>query len=417
MSTVPVTSRGRIDDGLGQRAAKVVPGGMYGHLSVARLPADYPQFWSRGEGARIWDVDGREFVDLMCSWGPILLGHAHPTVNAAAAAAMAEGDVFNGPTRQMVELAERWTAGVPHADWAMFAKNGNDATTLAVVIARAATGRGKVLMATGSYHGIGGWSLGPDAAGMTPQDYANTIFFEYNDLASVEAAATLAGDDLAAIVATPIRHDVFRDLELPDPAFARGLRALCDRTGAALILDDVRCGLRLDTRGSWEALGVRPDLSAWSKSLANGHALAILLGNDAHREAAQQVTATGSFWMAGAPMAAALATLDVLEQIDGIATMRRAGERLQAGLREQGAAHGLEVTVSGPPQLPFLTFADDPKFERAVVWAGACACNGVYLHPVHNWFISTAHDDATIDRALAGTDAAFATVAATYGAD
>jgi glutamate-1-semialdehyde 2,1-aminomutase len=288
---------------------------------------------------------------------------------------------------------------------------------LALVIARASTGRSKVLVAHGSYHGIAGWSLGPDAQGMTPQDHANTIFFDYNDLASVESAVALAGDDLAAIVATPIRHDVFRDLELPDPEFARGIRAICDRTGAALIIDDVRCGLRLDTRGSWESLGVRPDLSAWSKSLANGHPLALLLGNEARREAAARVTATGSFWMAGAPMAAALATLDVLKETDGIATMAASGRRLQEGLRAQATAHGLQVSVSGPPQLPFMTFADDPKFERAALWAGACARNGVYLHPVHNWFLSTAHDAETIDRALAGTDEAFTAVRSAYGAD
>jgi glutamate-1-semialdehyde 2,1-aminomutase len=178
----------------------------------------------------------------------------------------------------------------------------------------------------------------------------------------------------------------------------------------------VRCGLRLDTRGSWEALGVRADLSAWSKSLANGHALAALMGADALREAATRIYATGSFWMAGAPMAAALTTLDLLDETDGIATMRASGQRLQDGLREQAAAHGLEVTVSGPPQLPFMSFADDPDWTTSALWAGACALNGVYLHPVHNWFLSTAHDDETIDRARQGTDAAFAAVRAERGA-
>ncbi|HEU4974128.1 MAG TPA: aminotransferase class III-fold pyridoxal phosphate-dependent enzyme [Baekduia sp.] len=416
MTAVSTALHGTGDDALRQRAANVVPGGMYGHLSVQRLPAGYPQFWARGDGARIWDVDGREYVDFMCSFGPILLGHAHPVVDAAAKAALDGGDVFNGPAPVMVDLAERLVDNVAHADWVMFAKNGTDATQLAVVVARAATGRSKVLIARGSYHGIGGWSLGPDAVGMTPQDYANTIYFEYNDLASVESAVALAGDDVAAIVVTPIRHDVFRDLEAPAPEFARGVRALCDRLGAALVVDDVRCGLRLDTRGSWEALGVRPDLSAWSKSLANGHALAALMGADGLRDAATRVTATGSFWMAKAPMAAAMATLDVLEQEDGISRMRAAGQRLQDGLREQAVAHGLTVTVSGPPQLPFLSFADDPGFAKAMTWAGACAQHGVYLHPVHNWFLSTAHDAGTIDRALEGTDAAFAIVADQHGA-
>ena len=417
MSAVTSTPRGGVDAGLRERARKVVPGGVYGHLSVNRMPPGYPQFWARGEGARIWDVDGKEYIDLMCSFGPILLGHSHPKVDEAAKAALDGGDLFNGPGPVMVELAERLVDEVAHADWVMFSKNGNDATTLAVVVARAATGRSKVLVARGSYHGIAGWSLGPDATGMTPQDHANTIFFEYNDLASVESAVSLAGDDVAAIVVTPIRHDVFRDLEPPDPAFARGLRALCDRIGAVLIFDDVRCGLRLDTRGSWEALGVRPDLSAWSKSLANGHALAALMGAEPLRDAAKRVTATGSFWLAGAPMASALATLDAFDEIDGIAVMRESGQRLQDGLREQAVSHGLQVSVTGPPQLPFLSFADDPDWAKAARWSSGCAAHGVYLHPVHNWFLSTAHDAETIDRALSGTDAAFAAVRAEFGAD
>jgi glutamate-1-semialdehyde 2,1-aminomutase len=417
MHAVPTTAIGTVDAALRERARKVVPGGVQGHLSVNRMPPGYPQFWARGEGARIWDVDGNEYVDLMCSFGPILLGHAHPRVDAAAKAALEGGDVFNGPAPVMVDLAERLVDDVAHADWVMFAKNGNDATTLGLVVARAATGRSKVLVARGSYHGIAGWSLGPNAKGMTPQDQANTIFFEYNDLASVQSAVTLAGDDVAAIVVTPIRHDVFRDLEPPDPEFARGIRALCDRIGAALIIDDVRCGLRIDKRGSWESLGVRPDLSAWSKSLANGHALATLMGAEGLRDAATRVTATGSFWLAAAPMAAAMATLDVLEEIDGVEVMGTAGRRLQAGLREQGTAHDLAVSVSGPPQLPFLSFADDPEWAKAALWAGTCAANGVYLHPVHNWFLSTAHDAETIDRALRGTDAAFAAVRAVFGSD
>ncbi|WP_022930215.1 aminotransferase class III-fold pyridoxal phosphate-dependent enzyme [Patulibacter americanus] len=419
MTTTPLaTTVGANDSELRLRAQRVVPGGMYGHLNARHMPEGYPQFFARGEGCRIWDVDGREYLDFMCSWGPILLGHAHPVVDAAATAAMATGDVLNGPTPHMVELAELLVDQVPHADWTMFAKNGNDVTTLGVVVARAATGHRKVLVANNSYHGIAGWSSRPGVSGMTPEDHANTVFFDYNDLASVEAAVAEAGeDDVAAIVVTPIRHDVFRDLEPADPEFARGVRAVCDRVGAALIVDDVRCGLRLDLRGSWEALGVRADLSAWSKSLANGHPLAVLLGAEAFREAASGVTATGSFWMAGAPMAAAVATINVLRETDGIGTMRDSGQRFQDGLAAQAAAHGLQVTVSGPPQLPFLSFAGDATFERAKRWTGECAQNGVFLHPVHNWFLSAAHDAASIDAALERTDEAFATLRGVYGAD
>lgn len=389
---------------------------MYGHLSTARLGDGYPQFFARGEGARVWDVDGREFIDLMCSFGPILLGHAHPEVDATAAATAARGDVLNGPGTEVVELAELLVEQVAHADWVMFAKNGTDATTLAVLTARAETGHRKVLIARGSYHGMAAWSSPPDAPGMTPEDHANTAYFEYNDLASVEDAVAQAGaEDIAAIVCTPYRHDILRDQEPVEPEFARGVRDICDRVGAALILDDVRCGLRIDPRGSWEAVGVRPDLSAWSKSLANGYPLAALLGADPFREAAGRITATGSFWFAGAPIAAALTTSRIFNEIDSVELMRASGARLQAGLAAQAQSYGLRVRVSGPPQMPLLLFADDPGFEKTREWARACARHGVYLHPVHNWFLSTAHDEATIDVALKRTDEAFREVRRVFG--
>lgn len=391
---------------------------MYGHLSTARFTDDYPQFFARGEGARIWDVDGREFIDLMCTFGPILLGHAHPEVDAVHAQTAARGDVLNGPGPEMVELAELLVDRVPHADWVMFSKNGTDATGMALTTARAATGRSKVLMARNSYHGIDPWALPPEAPGTTAEDHLNTVFFDYNDLDSVEAAVLTAGEDqIAAIVCTPHRHDVFTDQLPVDPAFARGVREICDRLDAALILDDVRCGVRIDVRGSWEVLGVRPDLSAWSKSMANGYALAALLGNDRFRDAAGRIVATGSFWMAAAPMAAALTTIRILEETDGIATMRASGTRLQEGLRAQATDHGFTVSVSGPPAMPMLLFDEDPDFEKVRAWAGACAKHGVYLHPVHNWFLSTAHDAATIDAALERTDRAFADLRGTLGGD
>jgi len=418
LSIVPAERTREIDTALRARAARVVPGGMHGHLDAAFLPPEYPQFFERGEGCRLWDVDGNEYVDLMCSWGPILLGYRHPEVERAAAEQAAVGDVLNGPTPLMVELAETFVDQVPHADWTMFCKNGTDATTMGVVVARSATGRRKVLIARGSYHGIASWSTRVDAPGTTPEDHANTVYFEYNDLPSLEAAVAEAGaKDVAAVVVTPIRHDLRSDLEPPTQAFAEGLRAICDRVGAALLLDDIRGGLRLGMGGSWEELGVRPDLSAWSKAIANGHALAVLLGSEPWREGANAVFATGSFWMAAAPMAASLATLRILREGDGLEQMRRAGERLQQGLREQGRSHGLEINVSGPPQLPFLSFAGDHMNQRAMVWAGECAKNGVYLHPYHNWFISAAHDDSSIDRALEGTDEAFRTIRSKDGAD
>jgi glutamate-1-semialdehyde 2,1-aminomutase len=399
-----------VDAGLRARAAKVVPGGVYGHQSVTSLPSGYPQYMSRGLGSHVWDADGNEYIDLMCSWGPVILGHRHPGVEAAAARQAAEADCQNGPSARMVELAEAMTQMVDHADWAMFSKNGTDATTQCLTIARAATGRRKILVATGAYHGADPWCT-PNPRGVLPEDRAHLVPYRYNDLASVDAAMAVVGDDLAGVVVSPIRHDISVDLELPDPAFAAGLRSLCNRSGAALILDDVRCGLRLHHGSSWEPLGVAPDLSAWSKAIANGYALGAILGRDSLREAARSIYTTGSFWFGAVSMAASLATLQILEDEDTVGRMVDIGSRLRRGLAEQAGAHGIDISLSGPVQMPFLTFAGDDDFALADVFARQAILGGVWLHPRHNWFVSGAMDEADVDQVLSVTDAAFGQVA------
>ncbi len=402
------------DAALRQRARAVIPGGMYGHQNARSLPASFPQYLARGEGCHIWDADGNEYIDFMCSYGPIVLGHCHPVVDAAAARQQALGDCQNGPSERIVELAELMVATVDHADWAIFAKNGTDATTICVTVARAGTGRQKVLVARGAYHGAAPWCT-PNHLGTTDADRAHLIPYVYNDLASVEAAAAEAGDDLAAIVASPFRHDARHDQELVDPEFARGLRRLCDARDAALILDDVRCGFRLSLAGSWAPIGVRPDLSAWSKAIANGYALGAVLGNDRFRDGAKRIYTTGSFWFASVSMAAAVATIETLREIDAVAIMTAAGQRLRDGLAAQAAAHGVAINQTGPVQMPFLTFAGDQDFAMANVFTGEAATRGVYLHPWHNWFLSAAHTADDVDTALLATDDAFAAVRRQFG--
>ncbi|WP_441958409.1 aminotransferase class III-fold pyridoxal phosphate-dependent enzyme [Mycolicibacterium houstonense] len=398
------------DSALTKRAELVVPGGMYGHMNVRSFSATLPQYMASGDGCRITDTDGNTYLDFMCGWGPVVLGHRNPAVQQAVSEQISRGDCLNGAAPTMVELAELLVDTVAHADWALLAKNGTDATTTCVTIARAATGRRKVLIANGAYHGAVPWCT-PVTAGVTPEDRAHLDYFEYNDLGSVRAAAERAGADLAAVIVCPFRHDVHRDQELADPGFARGLRELCDRTGAALILDDVRCGFRLDLAGSWEPLGVRPDLSAWSKAIANGYALAAVTGTDALRTAAREIYATGSFWFSAVSMAAAIATIRELRDTDAMERMRASGQRLRDGLAAQARAHGFEVVQTGPVQMPLLRFAGDDDFSQTRRWCDEVGARGVYLHPYHNWFLNAAHTTADIDDALERTDDAFAALA------
>lgn len=397
------------DSALRRRARRVIPGGMWGHMNAANLPEGYPQFFARAEGCRLWDVDGNEYVDFMCSYGPVVLGHHHPEVEEAARRQEALGDCMNGPAEVMVELAERVVEMIAHADWVQFQKNGTDATTVCVMLARAGTGRRKILVARGAYHGAAPWCT-PSLAGVTAEDRAHLIHFEYNDTASLDAAATQAGDDLAGIIVSAFRHDVGRDQELPTHAFARRCREICNRTGAALIVDDVRAGFRLNLAGSWENVGVRPDLSAWSKSIANGRALAAVTGNDRFRDAATKIFTTGSFWCEAVPMAAAVATLDVLKRDAAPARMEKTGTMLREGLDSLSRKHGVPIRQTGPVQMPLVLFEDDAENRKGRAFCGAALRAGAYFHPRHNMFLSAAHTEADIGRALEAAEAGFTAV-------
>ncbi len=414
MSLITSTT-GPLDSALRRRASTSLPYGVYGHVTADLLWPGAPQFVARAEGSRFWDVDGNEYVDLMCSWGPILLGHRHPAVEEAVARQHALVDAGNGPAPVMIELAERLVSVVDHAAWTMLAKNGGDATTLCLTIARAHTGRATILTAGGAYHGALPW-CSPGDRGIVPGDRAHLAHYVFNDLDSVLAAAAAHEGDLAGIVVSPFKHDAGYDQELPDPAFARGLRDLCDRTGALLILDDVRAGFRLAFGSSWEPLGVAPDLSAWSKGIANGYALSAVLGAEHVRAAAASVYATGSFWYSADAMAASLATLDVLEREDGVAAMRRWGVRLWDGIEAQARERGVAIVLTGHATMPYLTFPGDVDHALGELFAAVCAREGLYVHPRHNWFVSTALSDADLDAALRATGRALDAVAAGPGA-
>jgi glutamate-1-semialdehyde 2,1-aminomutase len=408
-------TRTRANDArLRQRARAVIPGGMYGHMSASGLPPEYPQFYQRSQGSHVWDVDGNEYIDLMCSFGPIILGHKHPKVEAAVAAQLADGDTQAGPAACMVDAAELLVDRVAHADWAMFAKNGTDATTTCLTIARAATGRAKVLAAAGAYHGSAPWCT-VRMDGVTPEDRANLVYYTFNDIASVHRALDEAGGEAAAIIVSPFKHDAGFDEEMVDPQFALQLRALCDRTGAALVLDEVRAGFRLNDGGSWEPLGVSPDLSAWSKAIGNGYPIAAILGSAELREAASRIFVTGSFWFQAVPMAAAVATITAIREEGAVAAMEHTGTLLQQGIERQAAEAGLRIGMTGPPAMPNLTFAEDEDLAKGKTFCGTVAAHGVIVHPRHNWFLSAAHSDHDIERALDATSAGFQAVRAQFG--
>lgn len=392
---------------LKERAARVIPGGMYGHESTALLPADFPQFFSRAKGTRLWDADDNCYIDFMCAYGPNLLGYRHPEIEAAAQAQMARGDTMTGPSEAMVMLAETMVDMIDHADWAMFCKNGTDATSMAAVIARAHTGRSKILVGRGVYHGAAPWWT-PGPNGILPEDRGNIVYFRDQDAQSLADVVKTHQGNIAAVFTTPFRHETFRDQSELSVEFALAARKLCDREGAILVLDEVRTGFRLSRGSAWQALGVKPDLTAFGKVVANGYPISALVGADKLRDAVQSIYVTGSFWFSAVPMAAAVQTLNLIQSTDYLERLTLAGQLLRDGLDDQARKYGFSLRQSGPVQMPQILFDDDPEMRMGFFWTASAVRRGVYLHPYHNMFMNAAMTPADVEEALVATEEAFA---------
>lgn len=390
-----------------ERATRVIPGGIYGHVSpTLTVPGEFPYYAARAEGCRYWDVDGNEYIDFTCGYGPIVLGHKHPEIEEAAARQRHEGDCFNHPTPLMVELAERLVALVDFADWAVFGKNGSDMTTWAVQIAREYTGRKKVLRAAKSYHGVGTWCT-PSHGGVIEEERAHVHEFVWNDLNSVEDLIKRHRNQIAALIVTPFLHPPFQESILPAEGFLPGLQSICHREGIVFILDDVRAGFRLHLGGSHRYFGFEPDMICFSKAIGNGYPISAALGRSELKIAASRVFLTGSFWFSAVPMAAALACLRVLERDNAIAHMQSMGEALMSGLQARASKHGLQIRASGPSSMPLMTFANETNLKRQQRFCAEAVHRGVFFHPHHNWFLCAAHRQKDIEQALEAADEAF----------
>jgi len=392
------------NDAMFERALQLVPGGAYGH--AAMTPPGLPRFFATGKGALITDVDGNEYIDFMCGYGPNLLGMRHERVEEAAATQRSLGDCFSGPTPQWIDLAEALVERINHADWAMFNKNGTDATTLCMTVSRNNTGKRKILVARDAYHGAAPWCT-PSMGGVLPEDRAHLVYYRYNDLDSINEVLTGIEGDVSGIIVSPFKHDAFVDQELPTQEFASGVREICDRLDAHLIIDEVRGGFRTCRGGSWEHLGVDADLSAWGKALGNGYAISAVVGTEATREGATTVYTTGSFWYAGVAMAAANETLRVADEIDLPGILGTSGSRFRNGLDDLAATYGFSLRQTGPVSMPMIIFDDDDDLGKGTFFSENAADQGVYWHPYHNMFLSAAHTADVIDEALGRLERSF----------
>jgi glutamate-1-semialdehyde 2,1-aminomutase len=344
-----------------ERAMRVIPRGVSSGHRVG-----WDQVLTRASGAYVYDMTGKRYIDYLNAWGPIVLGHAHPEVNAAVAHAAATCDLTGvGPQFQEVDVAERICEVMPSAEKVAFCTSGTDATMHAIHVARAATGRRKVLKFHGTYHG---WSdviaVGssrvdsspdapletPNSAGLHSGALADVLVVEWNDEAGVRAVFEQHGDHLAAVFCEPYVHSF--GCVAPAPGFLELLRERCDANGSVLIFDEIKTGFRSAIGGYQSICGVTPDITAFGKAVANGYALAGIGGRDAVMEhlgaySGQRATIDGTYNAAPYALAAAKKTLEIMERDEVFPELYRLGEQLHTGLQKAADEAGAAVSVVG----------------------------------------------------------------------
>lgn len=421
-----------ISEELFERAKKVLPGGVNSPVRAYRAVGMAPRFITRADGAYIYDEDGKKYIDYVCSWGPMILGHNHPVIREAVEKAVKDGLSFGAPTRREVEIAELMCDLVPGIEMVRMVNSGTEAVMSALRLARGATGRDKLIKFEGCYHGhsdcmlvnAGSSALAgghPSSAGVPVGAAKDTLTAQFNDLASVEALLEQNPGQVAAVIVEPVAANM--GVVNPAPGFLPGLRALCDKHGALLIFDEVITGFRLALGGAQEYFGVKADLVTFGKIIGGGMPVGAYCGS---RELLEQVAPCGPVYQAGTlsgnpvAMAAGLAQLTYLKEHPQVyADIAAKGERLADGLRAAAAEAGIPVAVNqiGSLLAPFFTPTEVTTFidakgsdvGRYAKYFQAMLEGGVALAPAQfeAMFVSAAHGEAELDATLEAARAAF----------
>lgn len=383
-----------------ERAVKVIPSGIYGHQGPAEgcyVPVEaFPLFSSRAEGSYLWDLDGNRFIDYMCAYGPNILGYHDPDVDAAAAKQRAISDCTTLPNTKMIDFAELLVETVASADWAFFAKNGNDVTTLSIMAARAYTHRKKIVFFKGYYHGVAPWTQKLDYAGVIEEDVMHNVYVEWNNFEQLEEVFDRYRGEIAAVISQPYMHGNFMDNVMPAEGFWQKVRKKCTDEGTVLIVDDVRAGFRLDLAGSDHYFGFEADMICFCKALANGYNVSALCGKEFLKNTISSMSYTGSYWLSAVPFAAGIACIEKMKRIDCPRLLCEQGTKLKNGLIAAAKEFGYDLHVTGAPSLFYMRIADDPSLKLHQRWIAECVKRGVFFTNHHNHFINASLSDDDI---------------------
>ena len=418
-------------DELFSRAKAVIPGGVSSPVRAFKAVGGSPLFVARAEGARFWDEDGRAFIDYVGSWGPMILGHAHPAVVEAVRDATLRGTSYGAPCAAEVELAERIVRQVPSVEKVRFVSSGTEAAMSALRVARGFTGRRKILKFDGCYHGhadsllvaagSGVATLGiPGSPGVPEGTVADTLVAPFNDVAAVEGVVTAHGPDLAAVIVEPVCGNM--GTVAPKTGYLEALRAITRANGSVLIFDEVMTGFRLALGGAQERYGIRPDMTCLGKIVGGGLPAAAYGGRT---DIMATVAPDGPVYQAGTlsgnplAMAAGIAILDLLARPGTYEALEALSGRLEDGLRKAARDAGALVTINRVGSMITVFFCAGPVTDYATAKASdtkrfgrffhAMLERGVYLPPAQfeAAFVSLAHGETEIDLTVAAAAEAF----------
>ena len=415
-------------------AKEVIPGGVNSPVRAFKAVGETPVFVEHGEKAHITDIDGQTYVDMVCSWGPLILGHRHPKVVGAIQEALEHGTTFGMPTVLETKMAELICTLIPSVEMVRMVSSGTEATMSALRLARGYTKRDFIIKFEGCYHGhadhllinagSGAMTFGVPSSPGVPADVAKeTLVAKYNDLDSVKALFEEYPNDIAAVIVEPIPGNM--GLIMPEEGFLEGLRALTSQYGAVLIFDEVISGFRASDGGAQKVFGVMPDLTCLGKIIGGGLPVGAFGGK---KDIMECLSPSGPVYQAGTlsgnplAMSAGYAALSVLKEEQPYAALAEMGAKLADGLRALADKHGVAVTVNQFGSLLTVFFTDRPVHcyadattadtEKFAKFFSVMLENGVHLPPsqFECWFLSTAHTQDDLDKVLKAADLAFAEV-------
>ena len=413
-----------ISEKLFQKAKKCIPGGVNSPVRAGQAVGIDPPFISKANGCVIWDVDGNEYIDYVCSWGPMILGHAHPEIVNALEERVKLGTSYGAPTELEVEMADIIVEMVPSIEMVRMVNSGTEATMSAIRLARGYTGREKIIKFDGCYHGhadsllvsagSGLATLGIPGSPGVPQDLArHTISLPFNNLEKVSQAFNKFGPEIAAVIVEPIPGNM--GVIIPDQAFLKGLRELTNEYGALLIFDEVISGFRVAIGGAQELYDIMPDLTCLGKIIGGGLPVGAYGGK---KEIMTRMAPQGNVYQAGTlsgnplAMAAGLTTLKILKEKSPYDDLEKKGDMLFSGLKRVAEAAGVNVVINRVGSMGSLFFTDEPvtDFETAKAsdenqfkrYFRSMLDQGIYLapSPYEAAFLSTAHSEETVRKTI-----------------